>query len=230
MQIALQDIAYRHQRTAPPLFDHLDASLDGPGFMALFGISGVGKTTLARLISGELALERGTIRLHGIGRVLYSYNTERLPGWASVGEHLARVTPAPERPRLEQLIDVFGLRACLTSRFSQLSLGQQNRANLTRYLLQAFDLLVMDESLANVDEATRGEIILTIKALFPERLFLYISHSVSEVSRFCKQILVLRGAQRTPQAVMVRGQDLRRAQSLERSEHERTMLEIVHAA
>ena len=54
-----------------------------------------------------------------------------------------------------------------------------------RYLLQDFDVLIMDESLANVDELTREKIILKIKALFPERCFLYISHNVAEVARFC---------------------------------------------
>ena len=51
----------------------------------------------------------------------------------------------------------------MKSRFAQLSLGQQNRTNLTRYLLQDFDLLIMDESLANVDELTKEKIILKIK-------------------------------------------------------------------
>ncbi len=84
------------------------------------------------------------------------------------------------------------------SRFSQLSLGQQNRINLIRYLLQDFDLLIMDESLANVDELTREKIILTIKATFPDRYFLYISHNVVEVSKFCREIVVFRGARKRP--------------------------------
>ena len=59
-------------------------------------------------------------------------------------------------------------------RFNQLSLGQKNRINLIRYLVQDFQMLIMDESLANVDELTREQIILKIKLMFPDRLFLYI--------------------------------------------------------
>ncbi len=59
----------------------------------------------------------------------------------------------------------------MESRFAQLSLGQQNRTNLTRYLLQDFDLLIMDESLANVDEITKEKIIQKIKEMFPNSLF-----------------------------------------------------------
>ena len=48
-------------------------------------------------------------------------------------------------------------------RFAQLSMGQCNRVNLVRYLLQTFGILIMDESLANVDEPTRQTIILQNK-------------------------------------------------------------------
>ena len=116
------------------------------------------------------------------------------------------------------------------ARFSRLSLGQQNRINLIRYLLQEFDLLIMDESLANVDELTREKIILTIKAIYPAAYFLYISHNVVEVSKFCRDIVVFRGPGKTPQAVTVRGLDYRRGDDCRKQDLERTMLEIMNAS
>ena len=118
----------------------------------------------------------------------------------------------------------------MPSRFSQLSLGQQNRTNLARYLLQDFDLLIMDESLANVDEVTKERIILTMKNLFPNRCFLYISHSVVEVAKFCRQILVLRGHHRQPQTIWISGHDHMEGRSVSKTDLEQTMLEIVNAA
>jgi ABC-type Mn2+/Zn2+ transport system ATPase subunit len=115
------------------------------------------------------------------------------------------------------------------SRFAQLSLGQQNRTNLARYLLQDFDLLIMDESLANVDEVTKEKIILKMKTMFPRRCFLYISHNVVEVAKFCKQILLLRSHHKTPQTVSVVGQDYSNGMPLDRKDLEQTMLEIVNA-
>jgi ABC-type nitrate/sulfonate/bicarbonate transport system ATPase subunit len=88
----------------------------------------------------------------------------------------------------------------------------------------------MDESLANVDETTREKILLKIKGMFPQKGFLYISHNVAEVSKFCRQIVVLRHAAKHPQAVSVAGLDLAPGQALEKSRLERAMLEIVHAA
>ena len=118
----------------------------------------------------------------------------------------------------------------MESRFAQLSLGQQNRTNLTRYLLQDFDLLIMDESLANVDEVTKEKIILKMKTMFPGPLFFIISHSVVEVAKFCKQILVLRSQHKARRQCTILGQDHMEDQALIKSALEQTMLEIVHAA
>jgi ABC-type Mn2+/Zn2+ transport system ATPase subunit len=115
-------------------------------------------------------------------------------------------------------------------RFSQLSMGQCNRVNLLRYLLQDFGILIMDESLANVDEPTRHAILYTIKSTFPESGFLYISHNVVEVSRFCDQIVVFRGAHLSPQTRRVSGQDHRKDRPLDKTAMERSMLEIMNAA
>jgi ABC-type nitrate/sulfonate/bicarbonate transport system ATPase subunit len=172
----------------------------------------------------------GDIATSGIRQILYTYNLERLPGWSSVGDHLQTTTPDSGKDRADDLIDAFGLDECMQSRFAQLSLGQQNRTNLARYLLQDFDLLIMDESLANVDEVTKEKIILKMKAIFPDRCFLYISHSVVEVAKFCRQILVLRGQHKNPQTVSLSGQDHMDNKEFANKDLEQTMLEIVNAA
>ncbi len=229
MFIELKDIVYKYPSTDAPLFQDLNCRIEGPGFHALFGPSGVGKTTLARLLAGLEAVDGGRI-VTDAPRILYTYNTERLPGWADVGEHHARVTPDGRGDRRAELTEIFGLTNHLSSRFSRLSMGQRNRANLTRYLVQDFDVLVMDESLANVDEATRERIILSVKSLFPRKLFLYISHNVMEVAKFCGDVVVLRGARKSPRIVRIKGRDHREGRPTDREALERTMLEIVNAA
>jgi ABC-type multidrug transport system ATPase subunit len=230
MRLELKDLNYKYPGSVTEVFRQLSCRLTGPGFHALFGLSGVGKTTLAKMISGNLNGFGGEISLQRLDHVLYTYNLERIPGWSTVREHLESVTPPSNRDRIEELVKSFGLKTCLSSRFAKLSLGQQNRTNLTRYLLQDFDLLIMDESLANVDEITKEKIILKIKALFPERCFLYISHNVVEVSKFCKQILVLRGQHKNPQAVSLSGQDFQDGQTLKEKDLGKCMLEIINAS
>ena len=230
MKLELKEISYRYPGSVGDVFQQLSCQVTEPGFHALFGPSGVGKTTLAKMIAGDISGFDGEIDLHHIQQVLYTYNLERLPGWYSIREHLESITPNGNRQHMADLVDSFGLQPCLDSRFAQLSLGQQNRTNLARYLLQDFDLLIMDESLANVDEITKERIILTIKSLFPERCFLYISHNVVEVSKFCRQILVLRSCYKAPQTVSLRGQDYNGQRTLKQKDLEQIMLEIVNAS
>lgn len=229
MLLECRDIRYRYPNAEAPLFDGLSFSLDVPGFHALFGPSGVGKTSLAKIITNGFTGFSGEVSAHTTHAPLYTYNLERLPDWSPVGRHLEKITPAHEHSRLETLERLFGLERHLDQRFSRLSLGQKNRVNLIRYLLQAFEVLVLDESLANVDERTRERIILAMKAHFADRCFLYISHNVSEVARFCHRIWVLRTWDTRPQIVSLPGCNQMDEQRPDAESLSRTKLEILNA-
>jgi ABC-type multidrug transport system ATPase subunit len=230
MRLECNDIDFNYPGTDKRIFNQLSIIFDEPGFHAFFGPSGVGKTSLAHLLCGRTQPAAGTIQMQGLDTLLYSYNLERLPGWSNIGRHLERVTPPGSREARETLVQSFDLTGCLHQRFSQLSLGQQNRVNLIRYLIQSFDVLIMDESLANVDEMTRERILLTIKEMYPRALFIYISHNVVEVAKFCKCIWVLRDTIKAPQAIAVTGQNLRQGCSLDQLALQQTMLEMMNAA
>jgi ABC-type Mn2+/Zn2+ transport system ATPase subunit len=230
MLLECQNITFQYPGTETHVFKDLTCQVPSSGFHALFGSSGVGKTTLAKMMAGEMNGYSGDIRRDETNTVLYSYNLERIPGWYSARDHLAEVTPDANKDRIGDILSSFGLEACVGARFSRLSLGQQNRINLARYLLQDFDLLIMDESLANVDEVTREQIIFKIKEMFSDKSFLYISHNVLEVSRFCDEVLVLRASHKTPQVISIPGQGLASGQSLKKQDLELTMLEVMHAA
>ena len=230
MYLDCNNITFRYPSSLNDVFNKLSFHIKEPGFNALFGPSGVGKTSLAKIMVGEIKDFSGKVSADNMQTLLYSYNMERLPGWSSVGKHLDKITPSEFAGRKDELIHAFGMTEFMGLRFSQLSLGQQNRVNLIRYLLQDFQLLIMDESLANVDERTREQIIFKIKDMFPEAYFLYISHNVVEVSKFCKEIIVFRSSLKSPQTQTVTGQDLRTGEALPKEDLEYTMLEIMNAS
>jgi ABC-type Mn2+/Zn2+ transport system ATPase subunit len=229
MRLQCRHIRFNYPGTLERVFEDLSLTLAEPGFHALFGPSGVGKSSLALILSGAYPVSGGEVETSGIETLFYSHNLERLPGWSSIGRHLDRITPAHHKALKNELVDIFGITALLKKRFGQLSLGQQNRINLVRYLVQDFQMLIMDESLANVDEKTRGDIIMALKDKFPQVIFLYISHNMAEVARYCRQIWVLHTALECPQAVAVRGQDLTCHHPVAPQALEKTMLEIMGA-
>lgn len=230
MYLECRDITYRYPLSETPVFQGLSFAIDVPGFHALFGPSGVGKTSLAKIITRQISGFSGEVKAENGSNLLYTYNLERLPDWSQVGKHLEKITPPHQTGRLDALLSLFGLDEFLTSRFSQLSLGQKNRVNLIRYLVQDFQVLVLDESLANVDERTREAIILAIKEFYPDKCFLYISHNIYEVVRFCHRILVLRANDKRPQLITLSGQDQTRNRPPDRENLSRTMLEVMNAA
>jgi ABC-type multidrug transport system ATPase subunit len=230
MSLVCDKVAFTYPGAQNQLFKGVSFQLAAPGFHSFFGPSGVGKTTLAKIITGDIERSSGRVASDGLDILLYSHNKERLPGWSGVGRHLTRVIPPSMHAGINELVEIFGLSDCINSRFDQLSMGQQNRVNLIRYLLQDCDLLIMDESLANVDELTREKIILAIKAMFPQRYFIYISHNVKEVAKFCDSILVFRGRGKAPQTIMIKGCNILKTEDLRRAALDATLLEIMNAA
>ncbi len=229
MRLECSHLNFSYPGSKSPVITDLSFSMKNPGFKALFGPSGVGKTSLAKIIGKMVGGFTGNFTGENVERILYSYNLERLPGWSSTGKHLTRITPSGNEPLKDHLIQIFELQDILNSRFSQLSMGQQNRINLIRYLLQEFDLLIMDESLANVDEKMRETIILAIKELFYDKMFLYISHNLMEVSKFCSEILVFGKPSENKNCTMVQGQDYKKNYCLNKEKLNLTLLEIMNA-
>ena len=232
VKIVCRELTFSYPESDHPLFAGLNLSITGTGFFSFFGLSGSGKSTLARLVAGLLAPDSGRIMKTETARDLFSYNTERLPGWMTLEEHLNQVVPGGREELLDSLTDEFGITPFMEHKFPKLSMGQKNRVNLVRYLIQDFDLLIADEVLANVDEPSRNRILGFIKRHFPDRAFIYISHNASEVALFSKRIFVFpqTGPEGLSGLISIDGLDVSGPQEADRNRLQEKILEILKAS
>lgn len=172
-------------------------SIPREGILVLFGPSGCGKTTLLRCVAG-LEHGSGVVQIgskvwQDDGRGIFVPTYERSLGYvfqeASLFPHLnveknlrfgLERTKDPEGGRrLEEAVELLGIRHLLPRRVSQLSGGERQRCAIARALCLAPDVLLMDEPLAALDWARKREILPWIEKLREELRIpiLYVTHS-----------------------------------------------------
>ncbi|TQS45446.1 ABC-F family ATP-binding cassette domain-containing protein [Cryptosporangium phraense] len=159
------------------LFTGLDLSVRGPERAALTGRNGVGKSTLLRLLAGELTPTSGVLR-HAAGRSAYlSQRLDLLDLDRTVAENFAAFAPAtPEADRLTLLARFLfrGARAHLP--VGALSGGERLRATLAcvLYAEPAPQLLLLDEPTNNLDLASVDRLVSALDAY--QGAFVVVSH------------------------------------------------------
>lgn len=191
----------------------LAAKFDSAGKVtALFGASGVGKTTLVNAIAGLVRPDRGRIAVdetvlydsergvdvpvhrRGVG---YVFQEGRLFPHLSVRSNLLygrRFGQTRDRwGSLEEVAGLLGIAHLLDRRPAVLSGGEKQRVAIGRALLASPRLLLMDEPLASLDQARKGEILPYVERLRDDMglPIVYVTHNVDEVSRLADTLVLM---------------------------------------
>lgn len=161
--------------------------------IAILGPSGIGKTTLLRLITGLDEDFEGAIKRPE--RIAMVFQEPTLLPWRSVLENLT-LTTGISTDEAKNALSRVGLKGKDQLFPDQLSLGQQRRLALARALAIKPELLVMDEPFASLDPDLADEMISLTRELVTGRgiTTLLVTHSKAEAKALATQILKLDGS------------------------------------
>ena len=181
---------------------------------ALLGENGAGKSTLVKTIYGLIQPSEGEMRWQGKRMVLSGPSEARSRGIGMVFQHFSlfdNLTVAENvalgldgkesfkdmSARLEQVSRTYGLPLDPRREVWQLSVGERQRIEIVRALMQNPKFLILDEPTAVLTPQEADQLFIVLERLKAEgRAILYISHKLDEVKRLCDTATILRGGKK----------------------------------
>ena len=172
----------------------LTCTLPDKGCFALMGPSGVGKTTLLRLIAGVDHPDTGEIR-SSHKQVSISFQEPRLLPWMSCRDNLLLVLAQKENAAkiADKWLKLFELEEAADQFPSALSGGMQQRLSLARALCFGGDLYLLDEPFSALDQSLKERLAPIIKKATENALVLLVTHDDRDVRLLDARALACKG-------------------------------------
>jgi ABC-2 type transport system ATP-binding protein len=188
-------------------------ALDGISFTAgdneivgFLGPNGAGKSTTMKIITGYLSADAGEAVLNGIKVDEKAVEAKKQIGYLPEGNPLYYEMYVREylyfmggihnlktgiKKRIEEVIDLTGLRPECDKKTGQLSKGYKQRVGLAAALLHDPKILILDEPTTGLDPNQIVEIRQLIKDLGKNKTVLFSSHILQEVESVCDRIIII---------------------------------------
>jgi iron(III) transport system ATP-binding protein len=203
---------------------NVSLTIEQGDLLVLLGHSGCGKTTTLRLLAGLETPDTGEIWLNGkrvagvgawmppeargVGMVFQDYALfPHLTIAANVAFPLNKWNAGARKARVEEMLDLVGLRGLGDRYPHQLSGGQQQRVALARALAAQPSVVLLDEPFSNLDAALRQEMREEVRRIlkFSETTAVFVTHDQEEALSLADQVAVMSGGRLlqvgTPQEV-----------------------------
>ena len=175
--------------------------------LGFLGPNGAGKTTTMRILTCYLSADAGSATVAGYDvfeesvevRKHIGYLPESAPLYTDMGviEYLNFMTQVRNIPksqrkeRIRTVIDTCGLEDVIQKDIGELSKGYRQRVGLAQSLIHDPPILILDEPTSGLDPSQIIEIRNLIKNIGQEKLVLFSTHILPEVSATCSRILII---------------------------------------
>ena len=173
--------------------------------LTVLGPSGCGKTTLLNIAAGFIRPTSGTISLGnneingpGVDRGMV-FQQGALFEWLTVSENvnfglrMKKENPNTTQKKVDEWLEIVGLKGFGNTPTYQLSGGMQQRVALARCLINNPDLILMDEPLGALDALTREKMQSLVLKIWKEtgKTIILITHSVEEALLLGERLYVM---------------------------------------
>jgi ABC-type Fe3+/spermidine/putrescine transport system ATPase subunit len=192
--------------------DHVNLEIEEGEFLCFLGPSGCGKTTVLRMITGFETVTGGKIifnekvinnlipQKREFGIVFQSYAlfpNMTVEDNIAFGLKVRKMDPKAIEGRVDQMLDLIGLRDWRKLYPPQLSGGQQQRVALVRALAPDPQVLLLDEPLSALDAKIRVRLRAEVKRLQQElkKTMIYVTHDQEEALSIADRVVVMEKGQ-----------------------------------
>jgi polar amino acid transport system ATP-binding protein len=191
--LAVRNLAVK--RGARLILEDVTLSASAGELIAVTGVSGTGKTTLLRAISGLDRINAGSIEVGNVSMVLqfhhlFSHLSALENVWLAPVHVLRQARSSSER-RARELLDMLGVGGRSDALPHELSGGEAQRVAIARALAVDPSVLLMDEPTASLDAERRGELASTLRDLAASGRTVIVATHDTEFVRACARRWVL---------------------------------------
>ena len=189
--ISVKELSYAYEGSEQNVFEERTVEFNQLGLNWIAGQSGRGKTTLLRLIAGEIELQKGNLIIEGTSSSKIAYLPQRVQIIRSTLRHNLDFNGQRTDEEIMSALNQVELGKWLESLPKQLdtwigpgewepSGGELKRIGLARLLLKQADILLLDEPFAGMDAELQTNIITALRDLWQHKLVLLVSHDLEQ--------------------------------------------------
>lgn len=171
--------------------------------VCLMGASGIGKTTILRILAGLVKPDSGQISGLQGKKISMVFQEERLLDWTDAFENVALVLNQKKFGKgkktrkaaiadfLQKEFDAVGLHDYKEKPVSQLSGGMRRRIAIVRALCAEGELLLLDEPFTGLDAATKAQTAKYLKSRAAERAVVMVTHDLQEAAQLGARVVIV---------------------------------------